>query len=499
MLLVRYAFLVLCNFFHVSIHAKEMTPPIGNRIPAVPFNLIQPLQQGGAQDLVSLKHSLLCLNPATILCDSHYSGLALAAEENARTHYHRILLQARSNADFLQFLKAQKVAFCSQITDTQQKSACYAVLRKAQAGLLFTPPRLEKVQSLFQEAQNDALSYLQQRLAAWTPKMGAKRKEGLTEAQNILKKTKLIFDTSVPAQLLDFNVSHRATDNSVFVTGMVLLVEYSQRSLYSRLVREMTHLISPCHWEKTGSDSKFVGHPFSKEQLCLRRQDSAGVHALGTDCFNEVLKTARESGRPIPADLAMVEGQMKTKSNHCPARVFPSEWDPQLRKAFGPVGCFQPQSAEVFADWLTAEILANKLSPLNPDLRKIDPNRQAVAYTKAFLATETWKELSSELAWMCENYIPSYSESDRWKRRNSFPEPNLRAEDRINSVYFAHPRVKENLGCGQEYIGIPPNKRNLASGPWYDLAPTKKDFKMDAKHFGLPIYCGEYLYLRDET
>lgn len=199
-----------------------------------------------------------------------------------------------------------------------------------------------KFHRLFLKAKKESIDYIMKSRLSKNDKTIIKKRIDETQLY-WFKELKGSKYQRAPLEFLDWGLSYDPITSDLNI-GLNSLAYSSDSTLLAVFVHELAHSFDPCRW------SAMIGGPGPFEHVikCLRDPQSAGALTRDDTLMNEMLKLKK-----IDPLLAM---ELK-KNPTCNKLDYP------------PQGLQKDQIVEVFADWLSAEVVSHNLENIDLSLR----------------------------------------------------------------------------------------------------------------------------------
>lgn len=236
----------------------------------------------------------------------------------------------------------------------------------------FPKSQKQKFQDLFKEAKKDSISYLQKL------EMDPKTKEDIIKRVSSIKLHWYKDFNKKVMDILSWGIAYSPSNNQV-VMGLEALKYKSNETLYSVFTHEIGHSFDPCRWNAYFKTK----NPFEKIVQCLR--SSKSVQAKKRD--DKYIPQLVQAGR-LSKQLALALKYNPTCN----------------KKEYPPIGVQADQSAESFADWFSAEVVAKS----------------------KYISTKLRQDL-------CD--------TKKLSRGSSYPTN----QNRLYKIYMANPQIKKRL------------------------------------------------------
>jgi hypothetical protein len=293
----------------------------------------------------------------------------------------------------------------------------------------------------------DQLKTLQHR-----PKPDLDALRQIQAALHKMKTTQLVFgiDRKIqPERAYSWNAQANPMTNECYLDGLILLVDSNPSSLFTSLLHELGHLVSPLAFSLMPDSHRQDGisitslsphYPFQKEIQCL--QETVAKKRDDACIFKELDNMVSvRFGTPSPEFLKNIQ---ELKSNLRANPYLNPLSLPELES------CQMSQLEESYGDWFAGEGLALKLQKQNSFLSLAAKQKSAIENLGVF----------------CEFY------NFEGKYGSEETDSHLSAEKRLNEIFLRQPQIRDAIGCPAESEPTSPKK---------DTRPSKE--------FAAP-YCG---------
>jgi hypothetical protein len=411
-------------------------------------------------DSYLVEHEQFCKNPMPYLCSSLFNP-KINKIDQAREEFTRLedaVLKSPSYIEYNQ--KHYKVDSCRDLEDLQgqQYIKCVKYYNELLSEKLYTEKRKEKAEMLLEHAKRLILFELSQRkILTQKLSIGQEDKQRRLDELEYLEKAvssiKPYFgvigsDTqgnSIVYDLYSSNARHESQylggakrgyhnliphdENTVFIAGMVTLVDHSPDEFLRFLIHEVAHTIDPNRLLVDGQTT----YSFQEEIACLMREDTIGAKVADLNCLH--------------ISLEKYQGEERESIKRVMVHARKNPFGHFIEALPAGVKCSQGQIGESFSDYLGAKAITRSLAldkeyDTNFGIREI----KGLNYIDIMSRIDKYPQLGKLGLAFCNT-----NPSQQGLSRNDHHGAASLERDRLK-LLFAEPEIQQMSGCDNRYV-----------------------------------------------
>jgi hypothetical protein len=298
----------------------------------------------------------------------------------------------------------------------------------------------ERSQKIFKDVQAHAVALLESRKTA----ANAAQIDVEIKRLQTVKMTSPLFKDKAELALaycvFPAGATYHSDGNSILMCPQLL--NLPDATLFSILSHELSHSIDPCnaHQEIAGGSVAAGQNPFKDVVKCLQQPKSFGAKVVSEENVLALLNN-QEASFPKSAEIKALYNQRRKEASahfqtHQYCRSFSKDADMQ----------------EGFADWMSAKLIAQKVSELSGDQAK-----EYAFESQLFMAATQCQNVRvaamNRVSAALKKNCPMFTESkkDLLNPENFGREdqdvPHPKSSRRVDKILFAPPEIQKALGC----------------------------------------------------